>query len=124
MLAIALVFIGGVIGSLWRFWWSGLVARHFGETFPFGTLVVNITASVVLGLISGFLAHLSDHELATALQQFLAVGICGGLSTFSSFSLQTWNLLLERRWLAASLNLVGSTALCFAGVALGWQIAR
>jgi CrcB protein len=123
MLAIALVFIGGVIGSLWRFWWSGLVARHFGETFPFGTLVVNITASVVLGLISGFLAHLSDHELAKALQQFLAVGICGGLSTFSSFSLQTWNLLLERRWLAASLNLAGSTALCFAGVALGWQIA-
>ena len=123
MLAIALVFVGGVIGSLWRFWWSGLVARHFGETFPFGTLVVNITASVVLGLISGFLAHLRDHELATAMQQFLVVGICGGLSTFSSFSLQTWNLLLERRWLAASLNLVSSTALCFAGVALGWQIA-
>src|SRR5260370_40670348 len=121
MLAIARVFIGGVIGSLWRFWWSGLVARHFGETFTFGTLVVNMNASVVLGLISGFLAQLSDHELATALQQFLAVGICGGLSTFSSFSLQTWNLLLERRCLAASLNLVDSTTLGLAGAALGWQ---
>jgi CrcB protein len=124
MLAIALVFIGGVLGSLWRFWWSGLVAQRFGETFPFGTLVVNITASFALGLISGALGHMSDHELATALQQLLAVGVCGGLSTFSSFSLQTWNLLSERRWLAATLNIVFSTALCFAGVALGWQIAR
>jgi fluoride exporter len=124
MLALALVFIGGAIGSLWRFWWSGLVARRFGETFPSGTMVVNITASVALGLISGVLVHVSDHELATALQQLLAVGVCGGLSTFSSFSLQTWNLLLERRWLAAALNIVFSTALCFAGVALGWQIVR
>jgi CrcB protein len=123
MLATALVFIGGVIGSLWRFWWSGLVAQRFGETFPFGTLVVNITASTALGLISGLLAHISDRELATALQQLLAVGICGGLSTFSSFSLQTWNLLLERRWLAATLNILVSTALCFAGIVLGWQIA-
>ena len=124
MFAIALVFIGGAIGSLWRFWWSGLIARRFGETFPVGTLVVNITASVVLGLVSGVLAHMSNHELATGLQQLLAVGVCGGLSTFSSFSLQTWNLLLERRWFAAALNIVLSTALCFAGVAIGWQIAR
>lgn len=124
MLAIALVIIGGALGSLWRFWWSGLIARRFGETFPFGTLVVNIVASTTLGLLSGFLMHVSDRHLATALQQLLGVGICGGLSTFSSFSLQTWNLLLERRWLAAVLNIVVSTALCFAGVSLGWQLIR
>jgi fluoride exporter len=122
MLATVLVFIGGALGSLWRFWWSGLVARHFGETFPFGTLVVNITASILLGVISGFLAHVADRQLATALQQFLAVGVCGGLSTFSSLSLQTWNLLLERRWFAALLNILVSTALCFAGITLGWQM--
>ena len=121
MLASALVFIGGLVGSLWRFWWSGLVARHFGEIFPFGTLVVNITASILLGVISGFLAHMADRQLATALQQFLAIGVCGGLSTFSSFSLQTFNLLLKRRWLAAILNILISTILCFAGIALGWQ---
>jgi fluoride exporter len=123
MLAAVLVFLGGLIGSLWRFWWSGLVARHFGETFPFGTLVVNITASILLGVISGLIAHLADRQIATELQQFLAVGVCGGLSTFSSFSLQTWNLLLERRWLAAILNLLVSTILCLAGVAFGWSIA-
>jgi CrcB protein len=121
MLATVLVFFGGLVGSLWRFWWSGLVARHFGETFPFGTLVVNITASILLGVISGFIAHLADRQLASTLQQFLAVGICGGLSTFSSFSLQTWNLLVERRWVAAILNILVSTILCFAGTALGWQ---
>ena len=123
MLATALVFVGGAIGSLWRFWWSGLVARHLGETFPFGTLVINIIASVALGLTSGVLTHVSDREVATALQQLLAAGVCGGLSTFSSFSLQTWNLLLERRWLAATLNILVSTALCFGSIALGWQIA-
>jgi CrcB protein len=122
MLATVLVFIGGALGSLWRFWWSGLVARHFGETFPFGTLVVNIIASLLLGMISGSLAHVADRQLAASLHQLLAVGVCGGLSTFSSLSLQTWNLLLERRWFAALLNIVVSTALCFAGVALGWQL--
>ena len=122
MLAAVLVFIGGMVGSVWRFWLSGLIARHFGETFPFGTLAVNIMASVLLGLISGFLAHLVDRQLATGLQQLLAVGFCGGLSTFSSFSLQTWNLLLERRWVGALLNIFVSTALCFAGIVFGWQI--
>lgn len=122
MLATVLVFIGGMLGSVWRFWLSGLIARRFGETFPFGTLAVNIVASVLLGLLSGFLAHLADRQLATALQQLVAIGVCGGLSTFSSFSLQTWNLLLERRWLVAILNILASTALCYAGVVLGWQI--
>ncbi|MBV8276091.1 MAG: fluoride efflux transporter CrcB [Verrucomicrobia bacterium] len=122
MLATVLVFIGGMVGTVWRFWWSGLIARRFGETFPFGTLAVNIVASILLGLVSGFLAHVADRQLATALQQLLAVGICGGLSTFSSFSLQTWNLLLERRWLVAILNMLVSTALCYAGIVLGWQI--
>lgn len=122
MLATVLVFIGGVIGSVWRFWLSGLIARHFGEIFPFGTLAVNITASILLGLVSGFLAHLADRQLATALQQFVAVGVCGGLSTFSSFSLHTWNLLLERRWVVAILNMLVSTVLCYLGVVLGWQI--
>jgi CrcB protein len=122
MLAITLVFIGGAFGSLWRFWLSGLVAQRFGETFPFGTLAVNVTASTLIGLFAGALLHLGNREAATALQQFLSVGICGGLSTFSSFSLQTWNLLGERRWGAAIVNIVVSTTACFACVAVGWQI--
>jgi fluoride exporter len=121
MLATILVFIGGALGSIWRFWWSGWVAERFGETFPFGTLVVNVVASTLLGLVSGLLLRLGVAETATALQQFISVGVCGGLSTFSSFSLQTWNLLMERRWIAAIANIIVSTAVCFASIALGWQ---
>jgi fluoride exporter len=122
MLATVLVFIGGALGSMWRFWWSGWVAERFGETFPFGTLVVNVVASALIGLTSGIVLHLGSTETTAGLQQFFIVGICGGLSTFSSFSLQTWNLILERRWLAAIAYIVVSTAVCFAAVAVGWQV--
>jgi fluoride exporter len=121
MLATILVFIGGALGSIWRFWWSGWVAERFGEIFPFGTLAVNVVASALLGLVSGLLLRLGATETATALQQLISVGVCGGLSTFSSFSLQTWNLLMERRWIAAIANIIVSTAVCFASIALGWQ---
>jgi CrcB protein len=123
MLPTLLVFIGGALGSMWRFWWSGWIAERFGETFPFGTLVVNVVASGLIGVISGAVLRLGSTEMAAGLQQFLAVGVCGGLSTFSSFSLQTWNLLTERRWLAAIVNMIVSTIVCFASVALGWQAA-
>jgi CrcB protein len=123
MLPTLLVFIGGALGSMWRFWWSGWIAERFGETFPFGTLVVNVVASGLIGVISGAVLRLGSTEMAAGLQQFLAVGACGGLSTFSSFSLQTWNLLTERRWLAAIVNIIVSTIVCFASVALGWQAA-
>src|SRR5580700_9221372 len=96
-LIILLVFGGGAIGSAWRYWWSGIVAERFGETFPFGTLVVNVVGSLLAGAFSGLLIHLSNSGLASALQQLLVVGVCGGLTTFSSFSLQTFSLIAEGR---------------------------
>jgi CrcB protein len=123
-LAIVLVFLGGAIGSMWRFWWSGLVAQRFGETFPFGTLVVNMVGSTIIGIVAGLLMQVADRDIATALQQLLAVGICGGLTTFSSFSLQTYNLIVDRRWLSALSNMVFSTGLCLGCVAVGWQVTR
>jgi CrcB protein len=123
MFATLLVFIGGALGSVWRFWLSGWIAERFGETFPLGTLVVNVVASGLIGVISGAVLRLGSTEMAAGLLQFLAVGVCGGLSTFSSFSLQTWNLLTQRRWLAAIVNIIVSTIVCFAAVALGWQAA-
>jgi fluoride exporter len=124
ILAILLVFLGGVAGSMCRYWWSGLVAEHFGETFPFGTLVVNVVGSTIIGLSAGLIMHVSNNGIATALQQLLMVGICGGLTTFSSFSLQTYNLFTEGRWLSALSNIVFSTGLSFGCVALGWQITQ
>ena len=123
-LAILLVFLGGAVGSMWRYWWSGLIAQRFGETFPFGTLVVNLVGSTIVGLCSGLLVHVSNGSIASALQPLLVVGICGGLTTFSSFSLQTYNLIAEGRWLSALSNIVFSTGLSFGCVALGWQLAQ
>jgi CrcB protein len=124
LLAIALVFLGGAAGSMWRYWWVGLVTQHLGETFPFGTLVVNISGSILAGVFSGFLMHVANSNLASALQQLLVIGICGGFTTFSSFSLQTFTLMVDRRWLLALSNIVLSTGLSFGSVALGWQIAQ
>jgi fluoride exporter len=123
-LAIVLVFLGGAAGSMWRYWWSGLVAERVGETFPFGTLIVNMTGSTIAGIVAGLLTHVSNEDIATGLQQLLIVGICGGLTTFSSFSLQTYNLIAARRWLSALSYIVFSTALCLGCVALGWQVTQ
>lgn len=123
-LAIALVFLGGATGSMWRYWWVGLVTQHLGETFPFGTLAVNISGSILAGIFSGLLMHVANSNLASALQQLLVIGICGGFTTFSSFSLQTFTLIVDRRWLLALFNIVFSTGLSFGSVALGWQIAQ
>jgi fluoride exporter len=123
-LSIVLVFIGGATGSMWRYWWSGFVAQRFGEVFPFGTLVVNLSGSILIGVISSLLAHVQNSGLAAALQQFLVIGICGGLTTFSSFSLQTYSLINEGKWLVALANIIFSTGLSFGCVALGWQITE
>ena len=123
-LAIILVLLGGALGSIWRYAWSGFFAKRLGETFPFGTLVVNLVGSMLIGLFSGLIAHVSSGTVASLLQQFLVIGVCGGLTTFSSFSLQTYNLITEGRWLSALANIVFSTGFCLVCVAIGWQITQ
>ena len=122
--AIVLVLLGGALGSIWRYTWSGFFAERLGETFPFGTLVVNLVGSFLIGLFSGLIAHVSSDTVASLFQQFLVVGVCGGLTTFSSFSLQTYHLITEGRWLSALANIIFSTGFCFVCVAIGWQIAQ
>ena len=124
ILALILVFVGGAIGSMCRFWLSGFVAERFGETFPYGTLIVNLVGSWIIGLAAGWIAHFNDPFWASAAKQLLLVGICGGLTTFSSFSLQTWNLMLSGRWGSAFTNVLVSTILCLALVAVGWDLGQ
>jgi CrcB protein len=116
------VAVGGALGSVARFWFSGLVARQFGETFPWGTLLVNISGSLVIG----FLAALTEPEgrwfMSPAMRQFFMIGVCGGYTTFSSFSLQTLNLLREREWLYAGGNILLSVVLCMVAVWLGYVL--
>jgi CrcB protein len=116
--------IGGALGSVARFWISGLVAERFGQTFPWGTILVNVSGSFVIGLIAALAVpegRLDSHSRAFA-TNFLMLGICGGYTTFSSFSLQTLNLLHDREWLYAGANAALSLALCLVAVWLGWLL--
>lgn len=120
MLGYFWVAIGGALGSVGRYWASGWVARHFGETFPWGTILVNVTGSFVIGLFAA-LTSVEGRLLAPAWfrQQFFMLGICGGYTTFSSFSLQTLNLMQEGEWLHAGANVVVSVVSCLLAVWLG-----
>jgi CrcB protein len=111
--------VGSAIGGVARYWLSGVVAAAFGETFPWGTLIVNVTGSFAIG----FFATLTDPEgryfLGSTTRQFVMTGILGGYTTFSSFSLQTLNLIRDGQWAPAGANIVGSVALCLLAVWLG-----
>ncbi|HEY5992527.1 MAG TPA: fluoride efflux transporter CrcB [Candidatus Udaeobacter sp.] len=120
MLSYLLVGIGGAIGSVARFWVSGLIATRFGQTFPLGTLVVNVTGSFVIGLFSAFSEPEGRWLVNPSFRQFFMIGICGGYTTFSSFSLQTLALAQEGEWFHAFINSIASFALCLFAVWLGY----
>lgn len=116
------VALGGAIGSCLRYWCSGLIARGIGETFPWGTLVVNVTGSFLIGFVAVVTGPDGRLLISTGARQFLMVGIFGGFTTFSSFSLQTLALLQDGEWLWAGANIVASVALCMLGVWLGYAL--
>jgi CrcB protein len=115
--------LGGALGSMARFWTSNFVARHFGETFPFGTLAINVTGSFLIG----FFATLTNTEgrwlVSPSFRIFFMIGLCGGYTTFSSFSLETLNLARGGEWLYAGANAVLSLVLCLLAVWLGHVVA-
>lgn len=117
------IFLGGGLGSLARWIVSGLVAERVGETFPWGTLVVNVTGSFVIGLFATLTGPDGRWLVPVSARQFVMLGLCGGYTTFSSFSLQTLALLEEGEWWRATLNAILSVALCLAGVWLGHAAA-
>ena len=119
MLSYFLVAIGGAIGTAARFWISGVVANRFGETFPLGTLVVNVTGSFVVGAFAALTDPDGRWLVSPSLRQFFMIGICGGYTTFSSFSLQTLALAQEGEWFRAAANSVASLLLCLVAVWLG-----
>ena len=113
------VTLGSALGGLARYWISGLVASHFGETFPWGTIVVNVTGCFVIG----FFATLSGPDgrllAPSTVRQFVMTGICGGYTTFSSFALQTLNLARDGEWSGAGANMALSVVLCLLAVYAG-----
>jgi CrcB protein len=110
---------GGALGSVARYWLSGMIGRRFGETFPYGTLLVNITGCLVIGFFATYTGPEGRVLIRPEWRLAFMAGVCGGYTTFSSFSLQTLNLTMEGDWLRAAANVILSVVLCLAAVWLG-----
>lgn len=115
--------VGSALGGMARFWLSGFVANRIGETFPLGTLIINVLGSFVIGFFAALTGPDGRFLMGTVSRQFVMIGICGGFTTFSSFSLQTLNLANEGEWLYAGLNIVSSFVLCLLAVWMGHAAA-
>lgn len=111
-----MVAIGGALGSMARLWVSTIVTERVTETFPLGTLVVNVTGSFLIGLFAGMFRS----GASTTSRAFLMTGICGGYTTFSSFSLQNLQLLENGNYYYAAVNTALSLLLCMVGVWVGY----
>lgn len=123
MQAVFLVGVGGAIGSMARYGMSVLVGRFWTIGFPLATLLVNIIGSALMGVLIGILARAMP-QMSNEIRLFVAVGILGGFTTFSSFSLDTI-VLIERGELAQALLYIAlSVVVCLAGLYLGLLTTR
>ena len=113
------VALGGALGSVARFALATFITRRFGESFPWGTILVNVTGSFLIGVLAALAESGGKLAGAVALQRFLIVGICGGYTTFSAFSIQTLDLARNGQVVAAGLNVLWSVALCLIAVWCG-----
>lgn len=114
--------IGAVAGASARYFLSGLIARNFSTIFPYGTLLINLTGSLILGF---FLVFSTERVLLDPRWRLLvAVGFCGSYTTFSSFAFESFALFEQGQWLLTATNVVTSNALCLAAVLAGAALAR
>jgi CrcB protein len=116
--------LGSAIGGVARYWCSGVAARLFGETFPWGTLIVNITGSFIIGFFATLTGPDGRIFAGSTMRQFVMMGLLGGYTTFSSFSLQTLALAQGNQWLEAGGNILVSVVLCLLAVWLGHLLAH
>ena len=122
MYATLWIAVGSGIGGAARYWLTILMERMFGDTFPWGTLAVNVSGSVLIGV---FVAMAGADERITSLtlsQQFITLGIFGGFTTFSAFSLQTLLLMQSGNWVSAGANIAASLGACLLGIWAGQRL--
>ena len=115
--------VGSALGGMARYWCSGIAARLLGETFPWGTLFVNILGSLIIGFFATLTGPDGRILVGSTTRLFVMVGFCGGYTTFSSLSLQTLNFIHDGEFLYAGLNIAASVVLCLLAVWIGHALA-
>jgi CrcB protein len=116
------VAIGAVAGASARYFLSGFVARQYSTNFPLGTLIINVTGSLILGF---FLVYSTERALLDPRWRLLiAIGFCGSYTTFSSYAFESFALMEQGQWWPMLLNVAGSNLLCLAAVLAGAALAR
>ena len=116
MAAYLWIAVGSALGGMARYWCSGIAARLIGETFPWGTMIVNIVGSIIIGFFATLTGPDGRVFADTLTRQFVMIGLCGGYTTFSSFSLQTLVLVQDGEWWLASANIALSVIACLLAV--------
>ena len=122
MTRFALICLGGAFGTGARYLLGGVVTRWAGPEFPYGTLLINVLGSFLIGVVQQ--VGLSTLLIPETLRLVLAVGVMGGFTTYSSFSYETIRLLEAGSWMAATLYIVITTALCLACCVAGLSLGR
>ena len=120
MITYVWVALGGALGSIARFGCANAIASWYGPGFPLGTLVINVLGSFVIGFFATLTGPDGRFAAPGDVRQFVMVGVCGGYTTFSAFSLQTLTLAQEGDFVRAGLNVAASVVLCLAAVWLGY----
>jgi len=114
--------LGAIAGATARYALSGYLARAISSSFPYGTLVINVTGSVVLGF---FLVLAGERMLLDPRWRMLiAIGFCGSYTTFSSYAFESFAAMESGQWALMAINIVANNALCLGAVAVGAAIAR
>ncbi|HTM63707.1 MAG TPA: fluoride efflux transporter CrcB [Gammaproteobacteria bacterium] len=113
-----LIFFGAGLGGIFRYWMSNGIYSLLGRQFPYGTLVVNVTGCLLMGFLFVLTIERFD-GFGSQMRAFLLIGLLGGYTTFSSFSIETINLIESGNWTAALFNILFSTIACVAAAWLG-----
>lgn len=120
----AAVAIGGALGSLMRFWLTGVMTDLTGPRFPWGTLLINVAGSCLIGLVAGITLTPTRISMHPDVRIFLMTGVCGGFTTFSAFSLQTLELMQRGEVGPAFGYAIASVVLCVVFTYGGWLLGR
>ncbi len=117
-----LVGLGAAFGGTFRFWLSNFIYKFLPAVFPYGTLGVNILGSFILGII---IFYFDDRNLLSPnIKLFLTIGFCGGFTTFSTFSFETFKLMQDSEFLFAALNIFLNLILCIGSIVAAYFISK